>query len=781
MATSSADSNLVYPVTRRTDCIDNPGKTPDPYRWLEDPDSAETKEWVEAQNKFTEGVYKRMDPKNRENIHRNIESLMDYPKYGCPFKRNGYFYFFKNDGLQNQSVMYRKKDVNDDDEKAETFLDPNLLSADGTVALKNLSFSEGETLLAYGLSTSGSDWTTIKLRSTESAEDKGDMSVDTLEWVKFSSISWTHDDKGFFYSRYPTPKTLETAAKGGDTGAAAAADGAGDGAADGAGDGAGDCDDEKSAGTEVDSALYHKIFYHRIGTPQSSDVFIYGRDDEPKWMFGGHVTQDGAYLLIVVHEGCKPANQLYYMSIGADFPPPAAPAAADADAAKDGALTTADGIVKLIDTFDFKYDYVTNEGSLFYFQTNDAAPRDRLISIDIEKPARENWCDIIPHHAQHVLASVESVAGDKVLVAYVQDVVDRLHLYRLKDGHHIQEIELPSVGTISSTSCRKKENYIFYSFTSFLHAGTVLSVSVDGDVVTAPRVVQDTKPKGFERAGLTAKQVFYTSKDGTKVPMFIVGKDGALADDTRDGSSPCLLYGYGGFNISIQPAFSCSWINWIRHLGGVLVIANIRGGSEYGEDWHQGGIKERKQNVFDDFCGAAQYLAREKYTSPDRLVINGGSNGGLLVGACINQHPELFACGVAQVGVMDMLRFHKFTIGHAWCSDYGCADNEDDFKYLIKYSPVHNVPPADTNAPFPAVLLTTADHDDRVVPLHSFKYISALQHTLGDVNSKGDRPLIIRIDTKAGHGAGKPTSKRIEESADMYAFIAYVLGLKWKE
>ena len=687
----SSEKSLTYPTSYKSNQADNYHGTlvADPYRWLEDPDSEETRTWIEAENQVTFGYLSEIPA--REKIKQRLTKLWDYEKYGIPFKEGDRYFYFKNDGLQNQSVLYTLKTL---EEQPKVLLDPNKLSEDGTVALSGLSISEDGKLLAYGLSSSGSDWQEWKVRDIETGEDLQDH----LKWIKFSGASWTHDHQGFFYSRYDEPN-------------------------------------EKTRLEDVN--YYQKLYYHQLGKPQSEDVLIYHRPDQKEWGFSGGVTEDGHYLIISIWLGTDSKNLVF---------------------SKDLTNPNAE-VVELINQFEADYSFIDNDDSIFYFRTDLNAPRGRVIAIDTKNPAPENWQEIIPQSAE-TLESV-GILNNQFVADYLKDAHSQIQIFDLK-GAFIREVELPGLGSAGGFGGKRYDTETFYSFTSFTIPGTIYRY----DMVRGKSKVFRQPQVDFNPDDYHTKQVFYHSKDGTRVPMFITHKKGIKLD----GNNPTYLYAYGGFNASMTPGFSVSLLVWME-MGGVYAMPNIRGGGEYGEEWHQAGMKDKKQNVFDDFIGAAEWLIANKYTKTEKLAIAGGSNGGLLVGACITQRPDLFGAALPAVGVMDMLRFHKFTIGWAWTSEYGSADNPEEFPALYAYSPLHNITP---DTAYPATLITTADHDDRVVPAHSFKFAAALQEA-----HVGDAPTLIRIETKAGHGAGKPTAKIIEEAADKWAFLVCALDVKF--
>lgn len=684
-----SDKLLSYPTTSKIDSFDDyhGTKVADPYRWLEDPDSEKTQAWVKAQNQVTYNFLNQIPI--REQIKQRLTQIWDYEKFGIPFKEGNRYFYFKNDGLQNQSVLYTQTSL---DTEPRVLLDPNQLSEDGTVALSGLSISEDGNLMAYGLSIAGSDWQEWKVRDVESCEDLGDH----LQWIKFSGASWSSDNQGFFYSRY----------------------------------------DEPNEATKLEDVNYfQKLYYHQLGKPQSEDVLVYERADQKEWGFNGGVSEDGRYLIISVWLGSDPRNLVFYKDL----------------------TNPSDQVVELISDFEANYSFIDNEGTVFWFQTDLDTPRSRVIAIDTSNPSRDAWQEIIPQ-ADETLEGV-GLLNNQFVASYLKDAHTQIKIFDL-NGSFVREVALPGIGSAGGFGGERDDTETFYSFTSFTTPATIYRydmVTDQSSVFRQPQV--DFNPDNYE-----TKQVFYSSKDGTQVPMFISYKKGI----ELDGNNPTCLYGYGGFGISLTPSFSVSNVVWME-MGGIYAVPNLRGGGEYGEEWHQAGTKLNKQNVFDDFIAAAEWLIANKYTSPAKLAIFGGSNGGLLVGACMTQRPDLFAAALPAVGVMDMLRFHKFTIGWAWTSDYGSSENPEEFNTLYAYSPLHNLKPGTS---YPATMITTADHDDRVVPAHSFKFAAALQaaHT-------GSAPVLIRIETKAGHGAGKPTTKTIEEIADRWAFLVSTLNI----
>jgi prolyl oligopeptidase len=686
---SSSKQKFNYPIANKVEQIDvyHGVEVKDPYRWLENPDSTESKAWIEAQNQLTFGYLSQIPA--REEIKQRVTQLWNYEKYSIPFKRGDRYFYFKNDGLQNQSVLYTLKSLED---TPRVLLDPNILSEDGTVALSGLSIAEDGKLMAYGLSNAGSDWVEWYVRDVETSQDFEDH----LKWVKFSGASWQCDNLGFFYSRY----------------------------------------DEPNEATKLEDVNYYqKLFYHRLGTPQSEDILVYHRPDRKEWGFSGSVTEDGRYLTIAVWLGTESKNLVFYK----DLQDPNAE------------------VIELISQFEASYGFIDNDNTTFWFRTDLDAPRGRVIAIDINNPDRENWQEIISQ-TEETLEGV-NLLNNQFVADYLQDARSAIKIFNL-DGSFDREISLPGIGSAGGFGGKRYDRETFYTFTSFTIPATIYRY----DMVTGESTIFRQPNVDFNPADYETRQIFYNSKDGTRIPMFVTHKKGL----PLNGNNPTLLYAYGGFNISITPSFSVSNLVWME-MGGVYAVPNLRGGGEYGEEWHQAGMKLKKQNVFDDFIAAAEWLIANKYTSSKKLAIYGGSNGGLLVGACMTQRPELFAAAIPAVGVMDMLRFHKFTIGWAWCSEYGSPENEEEFKVLYNYSPLHNLKPGIN---YPATMITTADHDDRVVPAHSFKFAAALQEA-----HQGDNPVLIRIETKAGHGAGKPTAKIIEEAADKWTFLLATLGI----
>ncbi len=683
-------NRLVYPNTNQVEQSDNYHgvEVKDPYRWLENPDSKSTKAWITAQNQVTTAYLENIAVKSK--IQQRLTHLWDYEKYGSPFKRGQRYFYFKNDGLQNQSVLYTLESL---DDEAKVLLDPNTLSSDGTVALSGLSISDDGRWMAYGLSSAGSDWVEYRVKNIAT----GEASLDHLQWIKFSGASWTKDHQGFFYSRYDEPNEQTKLA---------------------------------------DVNYYQKLFYHRLGTEQTEDTLIYHRPDQKEWGFSGSVTEDGKYLIISVWLGTDSKNLVFYKNL--EQP--------DSE------------VVELISDFEASYSVIDHDGDVFWVQTDLDAPRGKVIAIALNNRDRSNWQEIIPE-APETLQSV-GLLNNQFVADYLKDARSQIKIFNL-DGTFIREVELPGIGSAGGFGGKRYDTETFYTFTSFTTPATIYRY----DMTTGESKLFRQPQVDFDPNQYQTQQVFYSSQDGTQIPMFITHKKGI----ELDGNNPTYLYAYGGFNISLTPSFSISNLVWLE-MGGIYAVPNLRGGGEYGEAWHQAGMKDKKQNVFDDFIAAAEWLIAQKYTSKAKLAIAGGSNGGLLVGACITQRPDLFAAAIVAVGVLDMLRFHKFTIGWAWCSEYGNPDNEQDFKTLYAYSPLHNLK---KGIAYPATMITTADHDDRVVPAHSFKFAAALQAA-----HQGDNPVLIRIETKAGHGAGKPTSKIIEEAADKWAFLVANLGME---
>ena len=688
--TIAGDTRMKYPETKKIDHVDDHHgtKVPDPYRWLEDDvrQSKEVAAWVEAQNKVTFSFLESIP--QREPIKKRLTELWNYEKYGVPFKVAGRYYYFKNDGLQNQSVMYAIETLTSE---PRVLIDPNSWSKDGTVALASTSFSDDGKFLAYSVAEAGSDWNIWRVMETES----GKLLGDELRWVKFSGVSWTKDSRGFFYSRYDEPK-------------------------------------EGAAFQSLNKN--QKVFYHRVGSSQADDVLVYKRPDQPDWGFQTTVTEDGRYLIITTWKGTDDKYRVAYKDLLEPYGMP----------------------IDLIDNFDHEYTFIGNEGHVFFFQTELEATRRRVIAIDTRKPHLLK--ELIPE-AKETLVGV-NILANQFVVTYLKDAKTQVKLFAL-DGRFVREVEFPGIGSAAGFGGKREDTETFYSFSSFATPANIFRY----DLLTGKSELFRKTNVKFSPDDYEVTQVFYKSKDGTKVPMFLAHKKGLK----KDGNNPTLLYGYGGFAISLTPSFSVARLAWME-MGGVFAMPNLRGGGEYGEDWHQGGTKLNKQNVFDDFIAAGEWLIENKYTSSSKLAIQGGSNGGLLVGACMAQRPDLFGACLPAVGVMDMLRFHKFTAGRFWVDDYGSADDPEQFKAIVAYSPYQNLKPGKK---YPATMVTTADTDDRVVPGHSFKFAAALQAA-----QAGDSPTLIRIETRAGHGAGKPTSKIIEEVSDQWAFLVKTLGMK---
>jgi len=679
---------LTYPPARMDNVVDDyfGTKVPDPYRWMENADSPETQAWVEAENKLTH-TYLNSIPA-REKIKSRLTELMNFPKYSVPRKVGGRYFFFKNNGLQNQSILYMQKTLKSE---PEVVLDPNKLSPDGTIALSLESFSKDGKLLAYALSKSGSDWQEIKILNIDTKKEF----PETIKWCKFTDVAWKDDKTGFFYNRYPEPGTV----------------------------------------SEEDQYNYNRVYFHKLGTPQTEDQLIYEDPEHKELSFTPFITEDGKYLVLNVELGTDPRNRVYYREVESKGP-----------------------FIKLLDKADANYTFINNLDTLFYFRTDLDAPRGKIIQINLKHPDPKNWKVIIPQ-TEEVFSDARMV-DDQLVVVYMQDAHDKLKLYSF-DGTFKKEIELQDLGSIGSITGKRADEEMFFDFTSFLYPTTILRYDFGtGEVSTFYQPKIDFIFSDYE-----TQQVFYDSKDGTRIPMFIVYKKGLKLGS----SNPVLLNGYGGFDASMKPYFSVSRLVWLEN-GGVFAVANLRGGEEYGEAWHQAGMLERKQNVFDDFIYAGKWLIQNRYTNPGKLAIIGGSNGGLLVAACEVQRPELYGAVICQVPLTDMLRYQKFTVGSAWIPEYGDATrSREEFNYIYIYSPLQNVKKGTV---YPPTLITTADSDDRVAPLHAKKFAAALQ-----VANAGDNPILLRVEVKAGHGGGKPTSKVIDEQSDIYAFLFKIFGM----
>lgn len=676
-----------YPETKNVDSVDVyfGTKVSDPYRWLEDDNSQETAEWVKAENEITNQYFSKIP--FREQLKKQFLKIWDYPAESAPFraKKGNKYFFYKNNGLQNQSVLYYKNGINGNPIE---LLNPNELSENGTLALSGIYLSEDAKYLGYSLSNAGSDWNELFIKDIDSGKDLADH----IKWVKFSGMSWYKD--GFYYSRYPEPQK-----------------------------------ENELSGENTNN----KVYYHKIGTAQENDILIYENINEPEISYYTEISNSKKYLIFNASKSTS-GNALFIKEINGNDE------------------------IQIAKNFDKDYSVVFDEENYLYVYTNYNAPKYKIVKIDINNPLPDKWIDIIPER-EEVLKSAFFVSN-KILTTYLKDARSEAKIFD-SNGNFLYNIDNNDIGSILGFGGYKNDSVIYYSFASFTNPGTIYEYDVENNKSTIHKKSEfKINPDEFE-----TKQVFYNSKDGSKIPMFIIHKKGIVLD----GNNPTILYGYGGFNISLTPSFSISRTLWLEE-GGVYVIANIRGGGEYGEEWHKAGTTMQKQNVFDDFIAAAEYLIKENYTNPKRLACNGGSNGGLLVAAVINQRPDLFAVAIPQVGVLDMLRYHKFTIGRYWATDYGTSeDSKEMFEYLYKYSPIHNIK---EGIKYPAIMITTGDHDDRVVPAHSFKYAATLQEKY-----KGKNPILIRIETEAGHGAGKPTMKTIEEISDFYAFVFYNMNI----
>lgn len=679
------EEKMTYPITKKGETVDVYFGTEiaDPYRWLEDDRSEETAQWVKEQNELTFGYLEKIPYRNA--LKTRMEQLWNYERISSPFSEGDNTYYYKNDGLQNQSVLYLKGKEGKD----EVFIDPNTFSKDGTTSLAGLAFSDNGKLLAYSISEGGSDWRKVMVMNVETRE----ILEDTLVDVKFSGISWKGNE-GFYYSSYDKPKGSELSAK----------------------------------------TDQHKLYYHRLGTPQKTDKVVFGIDQKRRYV-SGNVTEDGNYLVISAAEATS-GNELYIMDLREKNP----------------------RLQTVVGHFENDTYVLDNVGTTFYLVTNANAPNKKVVTMDIKNPTMEHWVDFIPE-TENVL-NVSTSSGF-IYANYMKDAVSYVEQFDYQ-GKKIRAIELPGVGSASGFSGKRKDEKVYYAFTNYITPTTIFEM----DPKSGTSVVYQKPKVDFNPEDFVSEQVFYTSKDGTRVPMIITYKKGL----NKNQKNPTMLYGYGGFNISLTPSFSPANMVWLEQ-GGIYAVANIRGGGEYGKKWHTAGTQMNKQNVFDDFIAAAEYLIKEQYTSSDYLAIRGGSNGGLLVGACMTQRPDLFRVAIPAVGVLDMLRYHTFTAGAGWAYDYGTSEqSEEMFKYLLGYSPVHNVKPG---VKYPATMITTADHDDRVVPAHSFKFAAVLQE-----HQAGSLPVLIRIDVNAGHGAGKPISKTIEELSDVQAFALYNMGIK---
>lgn len=688
---NTASQRLIYPETKKAGQVDDYDgiKVADPYRWLEDVDSEDTKAWVQAQNKVTD-AYLRQIPE-RTQLRKRLTELWNYERYGVPVKQGGRYFYLGNRGLQNQSVLYTAKRL---DEQPTELLDPNKMSSDGTLAVLFFEPSRDGKLVAYEGRQSGSDWEEWRVRDVATGRDL----PDALKWLKFSSAAWTPEGKGFYYCRYDEPKE----------------------------------------GIYLQANYNHKIYYHRLGNPQSEDALVFEQPAQKDLVFyrGAEVTEDAQYLIISAMKGASQAAAVWYK----DF------------TKKDAPIQT------LIPVGDKSYHFIGNDGPIFWFRTDWDAPRYRIIAIDVRNPDHAHWKVVVPEKSE-TLADVKTINNTFVAV-YLKDAHSQVKIFDLK-GRFLRELDLPGLGTVGYLSGKRSDKEAFYSFENFTTPKTVYRC----DAITGKTSAFRKLKLGFNPDDYETRQVFYPSKDGTRIPMFITAKKGLKLE----GNTPTVLYAYGGFNNPFSPEFSVGNLVWME-MGGIYALANIRGGGEYGQEWHQAGMKAKKQNVFDDFIAAAEWLIANRYTSTPKLAIYGQSNGGLLIGACLTERPDLYGAALPSVGVLDMLRFHKFTIGWAWVPEYGSSDNPGDFKALYAYSPLHNVK---VGTKYPPTMVLTADHDDRVVPGHSFKFAAALQAA-----QAGTAPILIRIETRAGHGGDRPTSKAIDEYVDMWGFLVKALKVR---
>jgi prolyl oligopeptidase len=693
LAIAQQAAPLVYPAAHTVTQVDDyfGTKVSDPYRWMENVDSPEVKEWVDAENTLTHGYLDQIP--GREAIKNRLMALTNYERYSAPSREGNRYFYSHNTGLQNQAVLFWQEGLSGE---PHVLIDPNTLSKDGTVALNGMGITEDGKLMAYATSDAGSDWVTWHVREISTGKDLPDV----IEWSKFSGASWLKDNSGFFYEGFERPEAI------------------------------------KKDNSLKSTNFFHKIYFHKLGTPQSQDTLVFERPDDKELFVGGGVTDDGRYLIISMSRGTNPNNQLTIKDLEHPDAPP----------------------LKLVTTEEAVFAPIANDGTYFWLQTTLDAPRGKVIGIDLAHPERSNWKTIVPE-SKNSLDST-SMVNNTLILQYLADAKSLVEFHS-RDGKLVRTYELPAIGTADGFGGKRTDTETFFTFTNFVTPATVYRL----DLKTMQTTLYRQPKLEFDPAKFETKQVFYTSKDGTRVPMFLSYRKGLKLD----GQNPTLLYGYGGFNISLQPSFAPSYVLWME-MGGIYAQANLRGGGEYGEAWHQGGMKLKKQNVFDDFIGAAEYLIANKYTSTPKLAIQGGSNGGLLVGACVTQRPDLFGAAVAQVGVMDMLRFDKFTIGWGWKADYGApSDNKEEFEAIYKYSPLHNLKPGTA---YPPTLITTADHDDRVFPAHSFKFAATMQK-----DQAGPNPVLIRIETRAGHGGGMPLSKRVDLTADEYIFMVKSLGM----